>query len=84
MANFNLSKSLEDCFEWDLNDQIIRFDMIIESLMTTDVARDKVRQELTDWQDDVANMVDKVSNYEPYDGFNEFAAMAEEVFGTEQ
>jgi len=83
MENLNLSKSLEDCFEWDLNDQIIRFDSIIESLMSTDVPRSQLRDELIDWQDDVANLVDEVSALEPYEGFRGFATMAEELFGTE-
>jgi hypothetical protein len=83
MENLNLSKSLEDCFEWELNDQIIRFDSIIESLMSTDVPRSQFRDELIDWQDDVANLVDEVSSLEPYEGFREFATMAEELFGTE-
>jgi|11_taG_2_1085331.scaffolds.fasta_scaffold191962_1 hypothetical protein len=83
MENLNLSKSLEDCFEWELNDQIVRFDSIVESLMTTDVPKEKVREELIDWQDDVANLVDELSEIEPYEGFREFASMAEELFGTE-
>ena len=83
MENLNFSKSLEDCFEWELNDQIIRFDSIIESLMSTDVPRSQFRDELIDWQDDVANLVDEVSALEPYEGFREFATMAEELFGTE-
>lgn len=83
MENLNLSKSLEDCFEWELNDQIIRFDSIIESLMSTDVPRSQFRDELIDWQDDVANLVDEVSALEPYEGFRDFALMAEELFGTE-
>jgi hypothetical protein len=29
-------------------------------------------------------MVDELSDVEPYEGFREFAAMAEEMFGTEQ
>jgi hypothetical protein len=52
--------------------------------MTTDVQRHKIREELIDWQDGVANMVDELSDVEPYEGFREFAAMAEEMFGTEQ
>jgi len=84
MDQLNLTKSLEDCFDWELNDEIIRFDAIIESLMTTDVQRHKIREELIDWQDGVANMVDELSELEPYEGFREFAAMAEEIFGTEQ
>jgi len=83
MENLNLSKSLEDCFEWELNDQIVRFDFIVESLMTTDVPKEKFRDELIDWQDDVANLVDELSEIEPYEGFREFATMAEELFGTE-
>ena len=82
MENLNLSKSLEDCFEWELNDQIIRFDSIIESLMSTDVPRSQFRDELIDWQDDVANLVDEVSALESYEGFREFATMAAELFGT--
>tara|TARA_A200000159_G_C7173367_1_gene276389 strand:- start:370 stop:618 length:249 start_codon:yes stop_codon:yes gene_type:complete len=78
-----ISKRLEDCYDWELNDQIIRFDAIVESMMTTDVARDKLRQEFIDWQDDVANMVDELSESQPYEGYREFAAMAEELFGTE-
>jgi len=78
-----ISKSLEDCYDFDLNDKIVRFDAIINSMMTTDVARDKLRQEITDWQDDVTNMVDELSEIYPYEGFREFAAMAEELFGTE-
>ena len=69
MENLILSKSLEDCFEWELNDQIVRFDSIVESLMTTDVPKEKVREELIDWQDDVANLVDELSKIEPYEGF---------------
>ena len=60
MENLNLSKSLEDCFEWELNDQVIRFDSIIESLMSTDVPRSQFRDELIDWPDEVANIVDEV------------------------
>lgn len=83
MENLNLSKSLEDCFEWELNDQVIRFDSIIDSLMSTDVPRSQYREELIDWQDEVANLVDEVSAQEPYEGFRDFALMAEELFGTE-
>ena len=36
-----------------------------------------------DWQDEVANLVDEVSALEPYEGFRDFALMAEELFGTE-
>jgi hypothetical protein len=51
--------------------------------MSTDVPRSQFREELIDWQDDVANLVDEVSALEPYEGFREFATMAEELFGTE-
>ena len=44
----------------------------------------KLREELIDWQDGVANMVDELSAIEPYEGYREFAAMAEDIFGTEQ
>jgi len=84
MDQLNLTKSLEDCFDWELNEEIIRFDGIIESLMTNDVPRHKIREELIDWQDGVANIVDDLAAIEPYEGYREFAAMAEEIFGTEQ
>lgn len=84
MDNLNLTKSLQDCFDHELNDEIIRFDGIMESLMTTYVARHKIREELIDWQEDVDNLIDQLSDAENYEGFREFAAMAEEIFGTEQ
>ena len=84
MDQLNLTKSLEDCFDWELNEEIIRFDGIIESLMTNDVPRHKIREELIDWQDGVDNIVDDLAAIEPYEGYREFAAMAEEIFGTEQ
>ena len=83
MENLNLSKILDDCFEWELNDQVIRFDSIIDSLMSTDVPRSQFREELVDWQDDVANLVDEVSALGPYEGFRDFALMAEELVGAE-
>ena len=83
MNTVKLSKSLRDCHDWELSDQITRFDSIVDSMMTTDVARDKLRSELIDWQHQVTNAVDELSAYEPYEGFREFAKMAEDLFGTE-
>jgi hypothetical protein len=83
MNTVKLSKSLRDCHDWELSDQVTRFDSIVDSMMTTDVARDKLREELIDWQDEVENMVEELSAHQPYQGFREFAAMAEDLFGTE-
>lgn len=83
MDILNLSKALLDCYEWDLHDDIERFDAIMESFMTTDVARDKVREELLDWQESVSEVVEEMAEVAPYEGFREFAMMAEEMFGTE-
>ena len=75
----------QDCFEWELGDQIVRFDSILDSLMTTDVPREKLREELSDWKDEVASIVDDIE----YDAIlqherqREFATMSEELFGTE-
>tara|TARA_R110000737_G_scaffold344540_1_gene371819 strand:+ start:51 stop:311 length:261 start_codon:yes stop_codon:yes gene_type:complete len=85
MDYLTISKCLEDCFEWELGDQMVRFDSIIDSLMTTDVPREKLREELSDWKDEVASIVDDIE----YDAMlqherqREFATMSEELFGTE-
>tara|TARA_R110000744_G_scaffold247166_1_gene363647 strand:- start:1455 stop:1715 length:261 start_codon:yes stop_codon:yes gene_type:complete len=85
MDYLTISKCLEDCFELELGDQMVRFDSILDSLMTTDVPREKLREELSDWKDEVASIVDDIE----YDAMlqherqREFATMSEELFGTE-
>jgi len=83
MDNVSLSKALLDCYEWYLHDDIERFDAIMKSFMTTDVAKDKVREELLHWQDSVLEVLEEMEEVAPYEGSKEFTIMAEEMFGTE-
>jgi hypothetical protein len=85
MEGLDISKSLEDCFQYELSDEIVRFDSIIDSLMTTDVPREKLREELSDWKFEVENIVVDIEFEEVLqnEGQREFEIMAEELFGTE-
>ena len=85
MEGLDIAQSLADCFEWELEDEIVRFDLIIESLMTTDVPRDKVREEISDWQNVVASIIEDIEDDAilQNEGQREFEMMSEELFGTE-
>tara|TARA_R110000851_G_scaffold132012_2_gene266234 strand:+ start:721 stop:981 length:261 start_codon:yes stop_codon:yes gene_type:complete len=85
MEGLDIAQSLADCFEWELEDEIVRFDLIIESLMTTDVPRDKIREEISDWQNVVASIIEDIEDDAilQNEGQREFEMMSEELFGTE-
>lgn len=85
MEGLDIAQSLADCFEWELEDEIVRFDLIIESLMTTDVPRDKIREEISDWQNVVASIIEDIEDDAilQHEGQREFEMMSEELFGTE-
>ena len=85
MEGLDISQSLADCFEWELEGEIVRFDSIIESLMTTDVPRDKIREEISDWQNVVASIIEDIEDDAilQNEGQREFEMMSEELFGTE-
>ena len=85
MEGLDILQSLADCFEWELEDEIVRFDSIIESLMTTDVPRDKIREEISDWQNVVASIIEDIEDDAilQNEGQREFEMMSEELFGTE-
>ena len=85
MEGLDIAQSLADCFEWELEDEIVRFDSIIESLMTTDVPRDKIREEISDWQNVVASIIEDIEDDAilQNEGQREFEMMSEELFGTE-
>ena len=85
MEGLDILQSLADCFEWELEGEIVRFDSIIESLMTTDVPRDKIREEISDWQNVVASIIEDIEDDAilQNEGQREFEMMSEELFGTE-
>tara|TARA_R110000796_G_scaffold12647_2_gene41646 strand:- start:1074 stop:1334 length:261 start_codon:yes stop_codon:yes gene_type:complete len=85
MEGLDILQSLADCFEWELEGEIVRFDSIIESLMTTDVPRDKIREEISDWQNVVASIIEDIEDDAilQHEGQREFEMMSEELFGTE-
>tara|TARA_R110002167_G_scaffold226501_1_gene431638 strand:+ start:1493 stop:1753 length:261 start_codon:yes stop_codon:yes gene_type:complete len=85
MEGLDIAQSLADCFESELEDEIVRFDLIIESLMTTDVPRDKIREEISDWQNVVASIIEDIEDDAilQNEGQREFEMMSEELFGTE-
>jgi len=85
MEGLDIAQSLADCFEWELEGEIVRFDLIIESLMTTDVPRDKIREEISDWQNVVASIIEDIEDDAilQNEGQREFEMMSEELFGTE-
>ena len=85
MEGLDIAQSLADCFEWELEGEIVRFDSIIESLMTTDVPRDKIREEISDWQNVVASIIEDIEDDAilQNEGQREFEMMSEELFGTE-
>jgi hypothetical protein len=53
--------------------------------MTTDVPRDKIREEISDWQNVVASIIEDIEDDAilQNEGQREFEMMSEELFGTE-
>ena len=81
----NLSAAIQDCLLYELHDEIVRFDSIIDSFMTTDVPKEKLRKELSDWQFEIENIVVDILFDEELEREKqiEVSAIAEELFGTE-
>jgi len=81
----NLSAAIQDCWLYELHDEIVRFDSIIDSFMTTDVPKEKLRKELSDWQFEIENIVVDILFDEELEREKqiEVSAIAEELFGTE-
>jgi len=53
--------------------------------MTTDVPRYKIREEISDWQNVVASIIEDIEDDAilQHEGQREFEMMSEELFGTE-
>jgi|TARA_R110000765_G_scaffold402354_1_gene498075 hypothetical protein len=49
MDSLGLSYKIQDCIYFELDDELNEFDLILSSLMETDILQDHIRMALVDW-----------------------------------